>query len=63
MSKAYVYNEGQYLAVVRKISGETLGISIPQEVRRAKGIYPGTRLIVTVEKAKPSQPPEKEESS
>lgn len=61
MSKAYVYDDGQYLAVVRRISGSTLGISIPQEVRRAKGIYPGTRLIVHVDKAKPI--PEKKEQT
>lgn len=64
MSKTYVYDDGQFLAVVRKISGETLGISIPQEVRRANGIYPGTRLIVHVEKAKPVKPePAKQEES
>lgn len=53
MSKTYVYDDGQFVGQVRKISGGSIGISIPQEIRRTLGLYPGSRIMVHVEKVKP----------
>lgn len=58
--KTYVYDDGKYVATLRRISGETLGFSIPQEVRRSKGLYPGSKVMITIEKLKKSKPEDDE---
>jgi len=59
--KTYVYDDGKYVATLRRISGETLGFSIPQEVRRSKGLYPGSKVMITIEKVKKKKPEEEDE--
>lgn len=59
--KTYVYDDGKYVATLRRISGETLGFSIPQEVRRSKGLYPGSKVMVTIEKLKKTEPKDEED--
>lgn len=60
MNISYVYDKGQFVAVARNLGGRSVGVTVPDQVRREMGIRPGVKLVVKVRIAKESDQPEED---
>lgn len=51
----YIYAPGQFVGKCRKIGTNSLVVTIPKGVVNTMGLRPGMDLMVSVERAKPTQ--------
>lgn len=57
-NRSYEYDKGQFVARARALGGRSVGVTVPDQVRRNMGIRPGVTLVVKVRVAKEKDEPE-----
>ena len=47
-NRSYVYDKGKFIATARSLGGRSVGVCVPDAIRREYGIRPGVKVIVKV---------------
>lgn len=47
-NRSYVYDKGKFIATARSLGGRSVGVCIPDAIRREYGIRPGVKVIAKI---------------